>query len=151
MHAFNTALLSMLAVALIAGCSTGSDDMGNYNTQSGSSSSTQSGSADYNQNGTYMTDTSAGTIMTSPQGMTVYTFDKDQAGTSACYGDCAMKWPPLIAGANAQEYGEMTLITRTDGQRQWAYDGKPLYTYHEDAAAGDVKGDNVGGVWHVVK
>ena len=148
MRAFNTALLFVLAVALLAGCSTGSDDMGNYNTQSGSSGSTDS--ADYNQSGTYMTDTSAGSLMTSPQGMTVYTFDKDQVGTSACYGDCATKWPPVI-GANAQEYGDMTLITRTDGQRQWAYDGKPLYTYHEDAAAGDVKGDNVGGVWHVVK
>jgi predicted lipoprotein with Yx(FWY)xxD motif len=147
MRAFNSVLLSMIAVASIAGCST--DDMGNYNTQSGSSGSTVS--TDYNQNGSYMTDTSAGSLMTSPQGMTVYTFDKDQPGTSACYGDCAMKWPPVIASADAQEFGEMTLITRTDGQRQWAYDGKPLYTYHEDAAAGDVKGDNVGGVWHVVK
>jgi predicted lipoprotein with Yx(FWY)xxD motif len=45
----------------------------------------------------------------------------------------------------------MTLVSRTDGLRQWAYDGKPLYTYHEDAMRGDVEGDNEGGVWHVVR
>ena len=83
--------------------------------------------------------------------MTVYTFDQDQPGKSNCYGDCAMKWPPVTGDAYAQEYERMSLIARADGQRQWAYDGKPLYTYHADAASGDVKGDNIGSVWHVVK
>jgi len=43
------------------------------------------------------------------------------------------------------------LVSRADGQRQWAYDGKPLYTYSEDSTYGDVNGDNVGSVWHVVR
>ena len=33
----------------------------------------------------------------------------------------------------------------------WAYDGHPLYTFVEDKAPGDVKGEGKGGVWHVAK
>ena len=143
MRAFNIAMLGGVAAVAIAGCSSDTYDTNNRETQSTS--------ADYGQENSYMADTSAGSVMTTPNGMTVYTFDKDQPGRSNCYDDCAMKWPPVTADANAQEYDRMTLITRTDGQRQWAYDGKPLYTYHADAATGDVEGDKVGGVWHVVK
>ena len=32
-----------------------------------------------------------------------------------------------------------------------AYDGHPLYTFVEDKAPGDIKGDGKGGVWHVAK
>ena len=143
MRAFNIAMLCGVAAVAIAGCSSDTYDTNNRETQSTS--------ADYGQENSYMADTSAGSVMTTPNGMTVYTFDKDQPGRSNCYDDCAMKWPPVTADANAQEYDRMTLVTRTDGQRQWAYDGMPLYTYHADAATGDVEGDKVGGVWHVVK
>ena len=136
-------MLCGVAAVAIAGCSSDTYDTNNRETQSTS--------ADYGQENSYMADTSAGSVMTTPNGMTVYTFDKDQPGRSNCYDDCAMKWPPVTADANAQEYDRMTLVTRTDGQRQWAYDGMPLYTYHADAATGDVEGDKVGGVWHVVK
>ena len=43
--------------------------------------------------------TSAGEILTDANGMTLYTFDKDTAGTSNCYDECAANWPPLIAAA----------------------------------------------------
>ena len=43
-----------------------------------------------------------------------------------------------------------TLVARTDGTMQWAYDGKPTYFYVGDAAAGDITGDGVGGVWHMI-
>jgi predicted lipoprotein with Yx(FWY)xxD motif len=56
-----------------------------------------------------------------------------------------------MADRHAQKDGRMSLIYRADGQRQWAYDGDPLYTYAEDSMRGDVKGDDVGGVWHVVR
>ena len=143
MRALNIAMLCGVAAVAIAGCSSDTYDSNNRETQSTA--------ADYGQENSYMADTSAGSVMTTPNGMTVYTFDKDQPGRSNCYDDCAMKWPPVTADANAQEYDRMTLVTRTDGQRQWAYDGMPLYTYHADAATGDVEGDKVGGVWHVVK
>jgi predicted lipoprotein with Yx(FWY)xxD motif len=31
-----------------------------------------------------------------------------------------------------------------------SYEGTPLYTYAGDADPGEVNGDGVGGVWHVV-
>jgi predicted lipoprotein with Yx(FWY)xxD motif len=94
-------------------------------------------------------DTALGKVLTDASGMTLYTFDKDTEGTSACYDDCAVAWPPLIAADGAAAEGEFTLVERTDGTMQWAYDGKPLYLYQEDAAPGETKGDGVGGVWHV--
>lgn len=86
-------------------------------------------------------------------GMAVYTFDKDVAdsGKSACYDNCAKNWPPVEAGADATDEGDYTIIERDDGTRQWAYQGQPLYTYAKDGKAGDRTGDNVGGVWHVIK
>ena len=60
-------------------------------------------------------------------------------------------WPPLAAAADAKAEGEWTVVDRTDGTKMWAYDGHPLYTFVEDKAPGDVKGDGKGGVWHVAK
>ena len=44
-------------------------------------------------------------------------------------------------------------MTDKDGKpaKMWAYNGWPLYTFIKDAKPGDVTGDGVGGVWHVVK
>lgn len=107
--------------------------------------------ANYMSSGSYMHQSEAGQVMTTPEGMTVYTFDKDSAGTSACYGGCAEEWPPVTAAGDAQPYGRMSIVARTDGTRQWAYDGKPLYLYDDDNKPGDAEGDGAGGVWHVVK
>ena len=94
-------------------------------------------------------DSSKGKIYTDASGMTLYTFDKDEAGKSNCYDECATEWPPFLAAANAMAEGDWTIIERTDGKKQWAYEGKPLYLYHDDKKAGDVMGDGEGGVWHV--
>ncbi len=85
------------------------------------------------------------------KGMTLYTFDKDAGGKSACNGPCATNWPPLAAGADAKPAGDWTVVTRDDGSRQWAYKSKPVYTWSKDAKPGDMSGDNVNNVWHVVK
>ena len=85
------------------------------------------------------------------KGMTLYVFDKDAGGKSACNGPCATNWPPLMAGADAKAAGDWTVITRDDGSKQWAYKGKPLYTWVKDTKAGDMTGDNVNNVWHVAK
>jgi predicted lipoprotein with Yx(FWY)xxD motif len=89
--------------------------------------------------------------LTNAAGMTLYTFDKDGGGKSACNGPCAANWPPLAAGADAKATGDWTVITRDDGSRQWAYKGKPLYTWAKDTKPGDKTGDNVNNVWHVAK
>ena len=87
------------------------------------------------------------------QGLTVYTFDKDVAnsGKSACNGDCAVKWPPVLATAADRPQGMYTIVVRDDGRRQWAYRGKPVYTWPEDQEPGDKYGDNKMNVWHVVR
>ena len=89
-----------------------------------------------------------GAVLTDANGMTLYTFDKDSDGMSACNGDCAMKWPPLAATEDAVAEGDFTTISRENGTMQWAYDGKPLYLWQGDKAAGDMTGDGVGEVWH---
>jgi predicted lipoprotein with Yx(FWY)xxD motif len=89
--------------------------------------------------------------MTDAKGMTLYTFDKDGGGKSMCNGPCATNWPPLMAGPDAKASGNMTIITRDDGSKQWAYKGMPLYTFAKDTKAGDMMGNGVNNVWHVAK
>lgn len=88
-------------------------------------------------------------ILTDSKGMTLYTFDKDSAGMSACKGGCATNWPPLMADSGAMAKGDYSVITRDDGSKQWAYKGKPLYLWIKDKAKGDMTGDGFNGVWHV--
>src|SRR5690348_7866107 len=107
--------------------------------------------ADYNSSGDYRRDSSAGQILTTPAGRTVYVFDGDRSNLSNCYNTCATIWRPVTAPSNAQPFGEMTIIARGDGARQWAYNGRPLYVYADDRAPGDVTGNGQGGMWHVVQ
>ena len=77
--------------------------------------------------------------------------DKDEGGVSACYDKCAENWPPLLAAADAKAEGEYGLTDRTDGSKQWTYDGKPLYLWVKDQKPGDMTGDGVNDVWHTAK
>lgn len=88
-----------------------------------------------------------------PSGMTLYTFDRDAAGSgkSVCNGPCATNWPPLAAGAGAAASGDWTVVTRDDGARQWAYKGKPVYYWVKDAKPGDRTGDGFNNMWRVAR
>ena len=90
-------------------------------------------------------------MLTNGSGMTLYTFDKDADGKSMCNGPCAGNWPPLAAKADDKASGSYTTIKRDDGSMQWAYKGKPLYTWAKDQKAGDKTGDGFNNVWHVAK
>jgi predicted lipoprotein with Yx(FWY)xxD motif len=92
-------------------------------------------------------------VLTNSAGMTLYTFDRDTAGSgkSECNGPCAVNWPPLLAAADAQPTSEWTIVTRADGARQWAYKGKPLYLWAKDMKPGDRTGDNVNNVWRIAR
>jgi predicted lipoprotein with Yx(FWY)xxD motif len=92
-----------------------------------------------------------GDVLTNKQGMTLYTFDKDANGDSACYGGCAAKWPPYLAKAGAQIKGAWGLTERKDGAKQWTYNNQPLYTWVGDSQKGDTSGNGVGGVWHTAE
>ncbi len=90
-------------------------------------------------------------VLVNGSGMTLYTFDKDAGGKSACNGPCATNWPPLMAIGEAKAAGEWSIITRDDGGKQWAYKGRPLYTWVKDGKPGDKTGDGFNNVWHVAK
>jgi predicted lipoprotein with Yx(FWY)xxD motif len=90
--------------------------------------------------------------LTNAAGMTLYTFDKDAAGKSACNGPCAANWPPLMAASGAAPSGNWSIVMRDDGSKQWAWKGKPLYTWVKDQKPGDKTGDGfLNNSWHVAR
>lgn len=95
-------------------------------------------------------ETAAGLTLVNHLGKTLYFADpKTQAD---CTGECARSWIPFSAPAlvDASKLSKQWSVSiRKDGQRQWAFEGKPLYTYAHDAAANGEQfyGDTFGGPW----
>jgi predicted lipoprotein with Yx(FWY)xxD motif len=86
---------------------------------------------------------------------TLYSFDPDSGapGSSACNGKCAEVWPPVTVTADevkALNDPEFGTVKRTSGLLQLTYNGKPMYTFNMDRNPGDIKGDGLGGVWHIL-
>jgi len=98
-----------------------------------------------------------GSLILAESGLSLYTFDNDSNNTSTCEGTvddtttCVGKWPPLLAADGAQADTQMTLITRSDNTKQWAFKGMPLYHWHQDNAQGDIGGDGINDVWHLAR
>ncbi len=92
-------------------------------------------------------------VLTGTNGMSLYTFDRDTAGSgkSVCNGPCATNWPPLLAGDMDRASGDYSIITRDDGKKQWAFRGKPLYYWVKDSKPGDRTGDGVNKVWQLAR
>lgn len=91
-------------------------------------------------------------MLVDARGMTLYTYDKDSMGKSVCNDACATNWPPLVATAEADAGGDdWNVLQRDDGSWQWAYYGKPLYTFVQDQSPGDTLGDGKMGLWHVAR
>lgn len=102
--------------------------------------------------------TGLGRILVNSSGRTLYLFGKDRNGKSACTGQCASFWPPLItkgkprvmSGARASLIGT---TKRSDGRLQVTYNHHPLYMFAKDKKAGQTNGEGLnafGGVWNVV-
>jgi predicted lipoprotein with Yx(FWY)xxD motif len=92
-------------------------------------------------------------LLTNAKGFTLYWFVPDTATKSNCNGSCAKYWPPVPGPATAMSgvTGTLTVITRSDGSKQAAWNGHPLYTYVGDTKPGQAKGNGLnlsGGVWH---
>lgn len=92
-------------------------------------------------------------VLVGPNQMTLYTFDRDAAGSgkSVCNGPCATNWPPLLVTAEQAAAPGYSVVMRDDGGKQWAYKGKPLYFWVKDQKPGDRTGDGFNGVWRVAK
>jgi predicted lipoprotein with Yx(FWY)xxD motif len=79
-------------------------------------------------------------VYANEKGLTLYTYDKDEPTKSNCTGDCAKTWIAVTPVANAKPVPGWTIIGRDDGGKQWARNGKPLYTFVDDKEGGDVGG-----------
>src|SRR5215207_7954606 len=98
-----------------------------------------------------------GNLLTDSDGRTLYRFTRDTVNvSSACYGQCAVTWPPLLIADGTPVAGEgvngelLGVLTRTDGTRQVMYNGMPLYYYNADPNVGDTNGQLRGNVWYIV-
>lgn len=95
------------------------------------------------------------TVLTAPNGLTLYYFTPDTASTVACTGGCAKAWPPLLATSStlASDHGLPGTLGVIDGAngKQVTYNGHPLYTFAHDMAPGQVNGEGLLGKWFVVK
>jgi predicted lipoprotein with Yx(FWY)xxD motif len=102
--------------------------------------------------------TKLGKVLVNSKGHTLYLFEKDHNGKSACNGKCAQYWPPLLsrgkpsagAGVKASMLGT---TRRTNGSLQVTYNKHPLYTFALDKGAGQTKGEGslaFGAKWYAV-
>ena len=99
-----------------------------------------------------------GRILVDGRGRTLYLFERDRHGKSACNGQCASFWPPLIASAKplATAGAKAALLgttKRPDGRLQVTYNHHPLYTFVKDTKRGQTNGEAVkafGAEWSAV-
>lgn len=90
--------------------------------------------------------TPIGRILVNEKGLTLYTPKAGSAALkSGCDATCLREWMPAPAPALARDNGDWTVLARSDGTRQWAFKGQPLYASHSDRRAGDLRGQDVGG------
>jgi predicted lipoprotein with Yx(FWY)xxD motif len=102
--------------------------------------------------------TSLGRVLVTGSGRTLYLFEKDTNGKSACAGKCSQFWPPLIAsgkpiagvGVKASLLG---MTRRADGRWQVTYNQHPLYAFLKDAKKGQTNGEGIdafGAEWYAL-
>lgn len=91
-----------------------------------------------------------GKVIVDSNDMTLYDFHKDKGTTSACYGECAVAWPPLLTSGEPKATGgaEQSLLgttKRKDGTVQVTYKGHPVYGFVEDNKPGETNGNDFNG------
>ncbi len=99
-----------------------------------------------------------GKVLVGSNGRTMYLFEADKSGTSACSGACAANWPPVTVSGTPRAGSGVSqaligTINRPDGTMQFTYHGHPLYYFTADTAAGTAHGQDVkafGSEWYVV-
>lgn len=101
-------------------------------------------------------------IFTDTEARPLYFATKDGAAVE-CSGACLEKWRPALAPAYARPSGNWTLVGER-AARQWAFLGKPLYTFineapykdnpNEDRNPGPIRplrGHGADGIWSVAQ
>jgi predicted lipoprotein with Yx(FWY)xxD motif len=95
------------------------------------------------------------TVLVDARGMTLYRLSGEQNGKFICTSSpCTQVWHPLSASAETPTggVGSLATVKRPDGTQQVTYKGMPLYTFAQDQAAGDAKGQGLKdvGTWMAV-
>jgi predicted lipoprotein with Yx(FWY)xxD motif len=95
-----------------------------------------------------------GRYLADGQGITLYSYAKDEKNVSHCLEGCAVNWPPFHADPAAETVGcnpsDFSTIIRSDGREQTTYKGTPLYYFKNDQYPGDTFGQGLGDVWFLV-
>jgi len=162
---------ALAAAALAAGCGSSSTTTSTTTAASApANAATQAGGAATGPSGTPDASSASGVtvgaahsklgtiLVAGPKNMTVYLFEADKGGQSACSGACAAAWPPVNTGGRPQTSGsasasQLGTTTRSDGTKQVTYNGHPLYFYAGDTSAGDINGQGskqFGAGWYVM-
>jgi predicted lipoprotein with Yx(FWY)xxD motif len=146
-----TALAAGLAIALAAAGVAAAAAVTRHSSQSPAASRASAGRV-------LLHKTKVGSVLATSSGRTLYLFMGDKHGRSACYGQCAAYWPPLLrqgklrAGAGVKPK-LLGTTKRKNGTRQVTYKGHPLYLFKLDTGAGQTSGQgqrDFGAKWYVV-
>ena len=97
-----------------------------------------------------VTTTMKGRLVSLKNGRSVYSYDGDGRSKSNCLDACLNEeWEPVLAAAYARSVGEWTVIARSPGVYQWAFQGKPIYLHLSDSKIRSQEGGDVPR-WHNV-
>jgi predicted lipoprotein with Yx(FWY)xxD motif len=99
-----------------------------------------------------------GRVLVDSKKRTLYMLSSDGKNQSTCSGACAANWPPAKAPkkpklATGLKKKKLKVIIRSDGSKQLAYAGHPLYRFIGDSKPGDTNGEGInafGGIWHAL-
>ena len=149
-----TAAAATFAIALVStACGSTAYSAGGYGAPIAASTATRAAAATVG-----LRHTSLGRVIVDGKSRTLYLFEKDTSRRSACSGQCAQFWPPLLThGAPVARTGVkqslLGKIRRADGTQQVTYAGHPLYLYFGDSKPGQTNGEGsqeFGAGWDVL-
>ena len=144
---------------LLAACGGSSQKPGSSSTSAGASPTASQPASSSSAAPTIGTGSgSVGTYLTGASGRALYIWVADRKDKSSCSGACAQAWPPLTASSmpkvtGAANAADVSLISRSKGTKQVAYEGRPLYYYAGDTGPGMTNGqgsDQFGAKWWLI-
>jgi predicted lipoprotein with Yx(FWY)xxD motif len=138
MRLLTTLILAAVAAITIAACGGGSSGTATASGGKPSPTKISTGKA------------GGSTVLVNAGGHTLYSLSVEKQGHFICTDkSCLSLWHP-VKGKPSGSVGSLGTVTRPDGTVQAAYKGKPLYTFAQDTAKGQAKGEGFKdvGVWH---
>ena len=85
-------------------------------------------------------------FLVNDEGKALYIFDKDSLDKSNCDATCQENWP-LFLGVDKNK--DINIVSNSE-DGHLAYRKHPLYFFQNDKSVGDINGNNIKNVWHLV-